>query len=76
MQPCIIPFKNFLEHPKFLSKDKNTLVFTSDFLTDFENELKHFIETIFDQAIPFSQTENTDTCEYCAYNTICNIAIK
>lgn len=76
MQPCIIPFKNFLEQPKFLSKDKNALVFTTDFLTDFENELKRFIETIFDQAIPFSQTEDTNTCEYCAYNTICNIAVK
>jgi len=75
MQPCIIPFKNFLEHPKFLEKDKNPLVFSNDFLTDFENELKRFIETIFDQAIPFSQTEDTDTCEYCAYNTICNIAV-
>jgi RecB family exonuclease len=75
MQPCIIPFKNFLEHPKFLEKDKNPLAFSNDFLTDFENELKRFIETIFDQSIPFSQTEDTDTCEYCAYNTICNIAV-
>ncbi|MDO9000837.1 MAG: PD-(D/E)XK nuclease family protein [Bacteroidota bacterium] len=72
MQPCIIPFKNFLEEPKYISRDKNPLVFTKDFLIDFENELKRFVENIFENTIPFSQTEDEDICEYCAYNVICN----
>lgn len=76
MQPCIIPFKNFLEHPKYITQNKKPFVFTTDLLTDFENELKRFIGSIFDQKIPFSQTEDKDTCEYCAYRTICNIPVK
>ncbi|MDP3555918.1 MAG: PD-(D/E)XK nuclease family protein [Bacteroidota bacterium] len=72
MQPCIIPFKNFLEEPKYLSRDKKPIVFTKDFLIDFENELKQFVESIFKKTIPFSQTEDEDICEYCAYNVICN----
>ncbi len=76
MQPCIIPFKNFLDEPKYISKDKSRLVFTNEFLTDFENELRRSIELIFDQNIPFSQTDNEDIHEYCPFNTICNFAVK
>ena len=36
MQPCIIPFKNFLEKPKFISRDKQQLIFNADFLLDFD----------------------------------------
>ncbi|MBL7918746.1 MAG: PD-(D/E)XK nuclease family protein [Bacteroidia bacterium] len=76
MQPCIIPFKNFLEEPKYISKDKSRLIFAEEFLNDFENELKRFIELIFDQSKPFSQTENEDIHEFCPFNTICNFAKK
>lgn len=76
MQPCIIPFKNFLEEPKYISKDKNPLAFTNEFLNDFENELRRFIEIIFDKSQPFSQTEDKDLHEFCPFNTICNFAVK
>ncbi|MEI8136277.1 MAG: PD-(D/E)XK nuclease family protein, partial [Bacteroidota bacterium] len=76
MQPCIIPFKNFLEKPKFISRDKQQLIFNADFLLDFENELRRYIESIFDFTKPFSQTEDKDTCEFCPYMVICNIPVK
>lgn len=76
MQPCIIPFKNFLEKPKFISKNKQQLIFTTDFLMDFENELRRYIESIFDYTKVFSQTEDKDTCEFCPYRVICNIPAK
>lgn len=76
LQACIIPFKVFLEEPKYiLGTDKKPFVFRAVFLNDFENELKQFIGTIFDQKIPFSQTEDEKTHEFCPYNTICNFKI-
>ncbi len=76
MQPCIIPFKNFLEAPKYILKDKTPMIFTNEFLTDFENELKRFVETIFALNKPFSQTDDEDIHAFCPYNTICNFAVK
>lgn len=76
LQACIIPFKVFLEEPKYiLGTDKKPFVFSAVFLNDFENELKQFIGTIFDQKIPFSQTEDEKIHEFCPYNTICNFKI-
>lgn len=76
MQPCIIPFKNFLESPKYILKDKAQMIFTNEFLIDFENELKRFVETIFALNTPFSQTDDEDVHAFCPYNTICNFAVK
>lgn len=74
LQVCIIPFKVFLDEPKYvLDANKKPMVFSVDFLNDFENELKQFILTIFNKELPFSQTEDKTNCEYCAYNSICNI---
>lgn len=76
LQACIIPFKVFLEEPKYiLGTDKKPFVFSAVFLNDFENELKQFIGTIFDQKIAFSQTEDEKTHEFCPYNTICNFKV-
>lgn len=72
--PCIVPFKVFLKEPKYLRDgNKNTLVFSAALLTDFENELIHFIESIFENGSCFEQTEDKTICEYCAYNRICNL---
>lgn len=76
LQACIIPFKVFLEEPKYiLGADKKPFVFSATFLNDFENELKQFIGTIFDQTLPFSQTEDEKVHEFCPYNTICNFKV-
>ena len=72
MQPCIIPFKNFLEEPNYLLQNKTHLILTTEFLNAFEDQLKAYLSTIFDTTMPFSQTTNVDICEYCSYNIICN----
>ena len=45
-------------------------------LSDFKNELKKIIGSIFDASEPFSQTENRDTCDLCTFNTICNRTVN
>lgn len=76
LQPCIIPFKKFEEHPKFIMEDKRggeILSFTSELLQEFEDHLKQKISEIIISPQPFSQTEDQDKCEYCAYASICNV---
>ncbi len=76
LMPCIVPFKVFLEEPKYiLDTDKKPFPFSDQFFYDFENELKHFIESVFDQKIPFLQTDDEKTHEYCPYNVICNFKV-
>ncbi len=72
LQPGIIPFREFLNEPRFLSLNKQPFKFSHEFLNDFETHLVKFIESIFDETTAFSQTQDTDICEYCAYNVICN----
>lgn len=73
LMPCIVPFKVFLEEPKYiLGADKKPFVFTAEFFKDFEDELRNFIASIFNREIPFVQTEDEKTHEYCPYTTICN----
>jgi hypothetical protein len=74
IQACIIPFKVFLEEPKYIKgADKGILVMTEKLLDDFETELRLFIGSVFDEALPFKQTEDTELCKFCAYNVICNV---
>lgn len=73
MQVGIIPFKEFLAQPKYILQDKNLpLILTANFLNEFETHLTQFIQTIFNTKIPFAQTQDVKTCEYCAYKVICN----
>lgn len=72
MQPGIIPFREFLKEPKIITANKAPFLFTESFLNDFEDKLREFVEHIFNTHSVFSQTEDTDTCEYCAYSVICN----
>jgi ATP-dependent helicase/nuclease subunit B len=74
--PCVIPFKVFSEEPKYiLGVDKKPLKFTTELLTEFENELRKFIELIFNEELPFVQTNDRRTHEFCPYNTICNFRV-
>ncbi|MCD6017078.1 MAG: hypothetical protein K0S53_199 [Bacteroidetes bacterium] len=76
LQPCIIPFKKFEEHPKFIMEDKKggaILEFTNELLQEFEDHLKQKISEILSPSNSFIQTEDEDQCEYCAYAGICNV---
>ncbi len=73
--PCIIPFKNFAEEPKYILQNKQPLVLSDGFLHDFEIALTAFVERLFDPAIPFSQTTDDNIHKFCPYNTICNFAV-
>lgn len=72
MQPCIVPLKVFEKEPKFIRREKELWQFTAEFLVDFEKALAAFVAKIFDTEQAFVQTDNTDICDYCAYNLICN----
>lgn len=75
LQPCIIAFKKFEEHPKFIMDDVKgggIIVFTAELLQEFENHLKHKISEILSDSHSFIQTDDLDKCEYCAYAGICN----
>lgn len=72
--PCIIPFKVFVEEPKYiLGNDKKPMVLSDDFFSDFENELKQFISSIVDLSTPFLQTTDEDIHEFCPYKSVCNL---
>lgn len=76
LQPCIIPFKKFEEHPKFILEDVKgggILNFTAELLEQFEYYLKQTIAEIISNEGAFTQTDDLDKCEYCAYSSICNV---
>ena len=72
IRPCIIPFKKFLKEPLYITQNKTQIEFTKELLDEFEMKLVTFIQEIFNEQNSFSQTEDEDVCEYCAYKTICN----
>jgi len=75
LQPCIIAFKKFEEHPKFIMDDGRgggIMVFTNQLLQEFEQHLILKISEILSGESSFRQTEDLDKCEYCAYAGICN----
>lgn len=77
LQPCIIPFRKFEEHPRFILNDDKAggiLMFTDELLHEFETHLKKEIESIVNRNRLFDQTEDLKQCEYCAYAGICNVS--
>lgn len=73
LQPCIIPFKQFSDEPKYLmGEDKQRFVFSEHFFSEFESALCQFVSGIFDPATPFDQTADKDAHRFCPYNSICN----
>lgn len=74
--PCIIPFRQFEEVPRFISdetKKGEALMITHELLNEFEYYLRNEIESILSNPDHFNQTEDLDKCEYCAYAGICNV---
>lgn len=54
---------------------KNRLVLSyADFEEDFKEVLLYLLTEMFNPNIPFSQTEDEQKCQYCAYKQICNRA--
>ena len=76
LQPCIIAFKKFEEHPQFIMDDVKgggIMVFSADLLQEFEEHLILKITEIVSKESSFIQTDDLDKCEYCAYSGICNV---
>jgi ATP-dependent helicase/nuclease subunit B len=74
IQAGIIPFRKFLKEPRqiVIGKEKQNLVFDEQLMSEFETHLTAFIARILDLSIPFSQTEDAKTCEFCDYKVLCN----
>jgi CRISPR/Cas system-associated exonuclease Cas4 (RecB family) len=53
-------------------KKKYPLENLNDYKNEFINTLSNEISNIFDSSIPFTQTEDEKTCEYCTYKNICH----
>jgi CRISPR/Cas system-associated exonuclease Cas4 (RecB family) len=54
-------------------KGGGILNFTAQLLNEFEDHLKQKVTEIIASDIPFTQTDDENKCEYCAYASICNI---
>jgi ATP-dependent helicase/nuclease subunit B len=68
---CIIPFRA-QERVYKITLNKHPLVLSSDFLADFEDKLSAFIADMFNANTNFNPTEELETCQLCAYQSICN----
>jgi len=68
---CIIPFRA-QERVYKITMNKKPLVLSSDFLLEFEQKLSVFISGMFKPDTNFNPTEDLDTCQMCAYQSICN----
>ena len=69
--PGIITFRALSDGLLTLKFVNGDLV-NDDILTQFEAVLHQIIEDLFNQEIPFSQTESLKNCEYCPYIKVCN----
>jgi ATP-dependent helicase/nuclease subunit B len=70
--PCIVPFKVFGDPRIITGSDKKRFVFSNEFFSEFEQALAEFIGGIFNEELPFAQTDDKKVCEYCSYNVVCN----
>lgn len=71
ISPCIIPFRA-QERVYTITMNKQPLVLNDSFLKEFEDELANFIAGMFNPASKFNPTEEIETCQLCAYQSICN----
>lgn len=72
--PGLVSRQNLFTDDEFrpnLVLAKETLIDANDILPEFESRLKQLLEEIFDPSKPFVQTEQTKSCEYCAFKGIC-----
>ncbi len=68
---CIIPFRA-QERVYNITMNKQPLILSDDFLLEFEEKLSIFISGMFNTDTNFNPTEELETCETCAYQSICS----
>jgi len=63
------------QYPDLKANGKNTIALAGAFLenelVNFEKNLKKSLENLFNPNIPFTQTPNTKTCEFCPFKSPC-----
>ena len=71
INPYIIPFRA-QEKTYCISQHRQTLILSDNFLNEFEQEMVSFISGMFKETEAFKPTEELETCQLCAYQSICN----
>jgi RecB family exonuclease len=64
----VYPLKKVNEGIQWLNHDR---VIPMDGFSEFERQLKQVLQELFDESVPFTQTDDIDRCRYCAYKEIC-----
>ena len=60
------------DYDEILKMDKEPIYDISAYSEEFGNRLNSVLEEIFDQSVPFSQTDNEDHCKNCDFRMLCN----
>lgn len=68
---AVYPFKNTSQDFQYIMINGSEII-TESVLKEFEEILKGIFQEIFDPVIPFSQTQQLDTCRICPYLNLCN----
>ncbi|WP_214227377.1 PD-(D/E)XK nuclease family protein [Pedobacter sp. B4-66] len=75
VEPHLYTVRNFKEGTLFKEKQKGGSFLQDQSLESFKsmfaNKLQEKLEELFDENIPFVQTENKENCGYCPYKDIC-----
>jgi hypothetical protein len=68
ISPGYDPLNNYKIHIKDYEKG---MPFDTAYLNKFKQLIGEKLATLFDQNLPFTQTENTDNCKYCEFKPMC-----
>ncbi|NOZ45718.1 MAG: hypothetical protein GXO79_02945 [Chlorobi bacterium] len=60
------------EYSQFIGIGKSKKIAYSNINAEFENKLNTLFTELLDKNIPFSQTDDSDKCQYCPYKSICH----
>ena len=75
IQPALYYVRNFFlndfDAVIYYGKEKRPVTDFEAYRDQFEDCLRSILDQLFDDSIPFSQTENTKTCAYCPFVGVC-----
>ena len=75
VEPHLYTVRDFKEGTLFKEKQRGGLALKDQNLETFKGlfseKLKEKLEELFDESVPFVQTENIENCSYCPYKDIC-----